>query len=382
MFTMSDASLRAHRTQVLMRALASVMAVAVVVATLYPMTGWRARTDGVFAFLWAGLPRYWTTFDVASNVFAYALLALLCALGFTARLAPVASVAVVTLGGSLLSLLLEAAQGWLPSRVPSLLDWLTNSAGAFVGAWLGTLLNGAATRSDRLAPAAHVRWYEQGPAGGWVLLLLWLSAQLVPQRLMFGTGHLVPALQRLLDTVAANDAPNLSRLAALPWGGPAPPGVGVTIEAAVVICAVCAVGSIAFALVRGSRRRLVLMLGIAVAALGLRSIATQMVYGAAAPFAWLTPGVQGGLVVGALVLYGLETLGPRARAACAVLALVTGTLLVNVAPADAYFETTLAGATVGPWTNLHGLLRIASVTWPLFALVWFWRRALGRSPSL
>ena len=379
MFTMTDASLRAHRTGVLMRALASLAVAAVVVATLYPLTDWRLRTPGAFAFLWAGLPRYWTGFDLATNVLAYAMLALLCTLGWASRLAPVVAVAVVTAGGSMLSLLLEAAQGYLPARVPSLLDWLANSAGTLAGAWLGAMLNRASRRSAHLAPPASERWYEQGPAGGWVLLLLWLSAQLVPQRMMFGTGHVEPALQRLLDRFVQVGAPDLSRLADGLWGGAAPTGYGVAIEAGVVLCAVCTVGSLAFALVHGPRRRLVLVLGIAAFAFGLRSIATQMVYGANSPLAWLTPGVQGGLVVGALLLYGLETLGPRARAACAAAAALAGMLLVNLAPSDAYFETTLAGATAGQWVNLHGLLRIASVLWPMLAIAWFWRRALDRS---
>jgi VanZ family protein len=381
MFTMTDASLRAHRTGVLMRALASLLVAAVVVASLYPLSAWRAPAAGAFAFLGAGLPRYWTGFDVATNVLAYALLALLATLGWAARLAPAVAFSAVTAAGALLSLLLEAAQGYLPARVPSLLDWLANTGGTVAGAWLGAMLNRAAHRSGRLGPPVTERWYEQGPASGWVLLLLWLAAQLVPQRLMFGTGHVEPALQRLLDRLGPLDAPDLSRLIDRLWSGAAPPGVGVAIEAAVVICAVCAVGSLAFALVHGSRRRLVLVIGIATIAIGLRSIASQMVYGAGAPLAWLTPGVQGGAVVGALLLYALDTFGPRARAACAAAAALLGMLLVNVAPSDGYFATTLSGTSAGQWANLHGLLRIASVLWPMLAIVWFGRRALARTTA-
>jgi VanZ family protein len=375
MLTTTDARHRHHRTAALMRALSLLFVGAVAFVTLYPLTDWRLRMPGAFSFLAAGLPRWWTWFDVLGNVLAYLVLALLIALGWTARWAPAMAVAVVALGCSLLSFGLEATQSYLPGRVPSLLDWLANSAGGFAGAWLGATLNRADTHPDRIAVPVHERWYEQGPPGGWVLLLMWLSAQLVPQRLLFATGDLEPVLQRLADALLRSDAPDLSRATAWLWGDAPSASYGVAIEAAAVMCAVCVVGSLAFTLVQGSRRRVLLLVGIALTAFALRSIATRMVYGPAAPLAWLTPGAQGGLVVGAALLYGLETLGPRTRAVCAMALSVVGTLLVSLAPADHYFETMVAGMRSGQLLNLHALLRTVSLVWPLLAIVWFWRRA-------
>jgi hypothetical protein len=273
---------------------------------------------------------------------------------------------------------LEALQGYLPNRVPSLLDWIANTTGGIAGAWLGATLNGAAQRNDRIAVPVRARWYEQGPPGGWVLLLLWLSAQLVPQRMMFATGQVLPPLQRLLDAVAPDERIDLSEAIEQLWGGTAGASLGMAIEAASVLAATCAVGALAFALVQGTRRRFALIAGVALTAFALRSIATQMVYVSASPLAWLTPGVQGGLVVGAALLYGLETLRPRGRAVAAIVATVAGTLLVNLAPEDPYFESTLAGLRMAQLENLHGLLRTASVAWPALAIAWFWHHA-GRT---
>ena len=375
MFTTFEAPPGPARGTALMRALGLLFAAAIASATLYPLVDWRLRAPGGFAFLLAGLPRYWTWFDVLSNVLAYGVLAMLLTLGWLSRAKPLAAIVSVTLAGSLLSLSLEAAQSYLPARVPSLLDWIANTLGAAGGAWLGATLNRAAQRPDRLAVPVRDRWYEQGPPLGWVLLLLWLSAQLVPQRLLFATGHVEPALQRLLDRLQPVDTPDLSRIAGTLWGGDAPTGYGVAIEAGVVVCAICTVGALAFALVQGSRRRLALAVGIALVAFGLRSIATQMVYGSAAPLAWLTPGAQGGLVVGAALLYGLETLGPRWRAAAGIATAIAGVALVNLAPEDRYFETMVAGMQAGQLSNLHGLLRVVSVVWPALAVAWFSRRA-------
>lgn len=373
-----DAPPSPRRGVALMRALGLAFVAAVAFATLYPLVDWRLRTAGPFAFLLEGLPRYWTWFDVLSNAIAYGMLALLLALGWLGTLRPAVAFVVAAAIGSLLSLSLEAAQSYLPARVPSLLDWLSNSGGAVLGAWLGATLDRAVERGERVAVPVRDRWYEQGPPMGWVLLLLWLSAQLVPQRLLFATGHVEPALQRLLDALDLVDTPDLSRAVEWLWGGPAPTGYGVAIEAAAVMCAVCAVGALAFALVQGSRRRLALVAGVALLAFALRSIATQMVYGPAAPFAWLTPGAQGGLVVGTALLYGLETLGPRARATLGLLAATGGWLLVNLTPEDRYFDTMVAGMQAGQLSNLHGVLRAVSFVWPMLAIVWFLRRA-GRA---
>ena len=375
-----DAPTVPRRGTTLTRLLSLLFVAAIASATLYPLLDWQLHTEGTFDFLWRGLPRWWTWFDVLSNALAYALLGLMLTLAWLERAPPVASVIAVTLACSLLSLSLESIQSWLPARVPSLLDWISNTVGAAGGGWLGATLNRAAQRPDRIAVPVRDRWFEQGPPTGWVLLLLWLATQLVPQRLLFSTGHVEPALQRLLDGWQLPDAPDLSRFAERLWGGEAPTGYGVAVEAGVVVCAMVVVGAIAFALVHGSRRRFTLIAVIAAIAFGLRSLATQMVYGTGAPFAWLTPGAQGGLVVGTALLYGLETLGPRVRAGCAIAAAIAGFVLVNGVPEDRYFDTMVAGLRAGQLSNLHGLLRSVSFVWPLLAVLWFWRRT-GRSGS-
>lgn len=378
MFTTIDASARSRGTARLMRALSLLFLLAVAFATLYPFSDWRPRTPSLFAFLHDGLPRWWTWFDVLSNVLAYGLLGLLLTLAWLERIRPVSATVLATVCCATLSLGLESLQGYLPNRVPSVLDWIANTAGGLAGAWLGAMLNRASHHGDRIAVPVRARWYEQGPPGGWVLLLLWLSAQLVPQRMMFATGQVLPLLQRAVDGLVSDERIDLSAVVDRLWGGTSGASYGMAIEAASVLAATCAIGALVFSLVQGPRRRLVLLASVALVAFALRSLATQMVYASASPLAWLTPGVQGGLVVGAALLYGLETLGPRGRAATAIVATLAGTLLVNLAPEDPYFESTLAGLRDWQLENLHGLLRTVSVTWPALAVAWFWRHG-GRA---
>ena len=56
-----------------------------------------------------------------------------------------------------------------------------------------------------------------------------------------------------------------------------------------------------------------------------------------------------------------------------------GWLLVNFAPEDRYFESTLAGVRAGQLVNVQGLLRIIGMLWPVAAIAWF--MPLGRRPA-
>jgi VanZ family protein len=375
MFTTFDAPQRTPRATGLTRALGLVFVCAVAVATLYPLAGWSPRGAGPFDFLFIGLPRFWTGFDLLSNLLAYLVLGLLLALGWFERVPFLRTTITVGLACCALSLSLEAMQSYLPQRVPSLLDWLANSAGGFAGAALGALLDRAAHHQNWPNSWQPDRWYEEGPTSGWVLLLLWLATQLVPQRHLFASGQLQPVVQALLDAVLGSSSPDLSHALSRLWGGPAPAAHGLAIEAAAVVCGVCVVGSLVFGLVHGSRRRIGVLAGVAMIAMGLRSIATQLVYGSDAPLAWLTPGAQGGLVVGIALLYALDTLGVQARALAGAICAVVGLLLVNLAPEDPYFESTLAGVQTGQLVNLHGLLRVVATIWPVLAIAWFSPRA-------
>ena len=49
-------------------------------ASLYPFSDWRDQGIAPWAFLTAPLPRWWTGFDVTSNVLGYAPLGFLAAL--------------------------------------------------------------------------------------------------------------------------------------------------------------------------------------------------------------------------------------------------------------------------------------------------------------
>jgi len=150
----------------------------IVYGSLWPWQAWRDHGLAPWAFLVDPWPRYWTWFDVFSNVFLYLPFGLL--LAGNLRGAVWLVVLASTLMGASLSGLVEAAQSYLPQRIPSLLDCATNTLGSALGALLAIVV-----RSPWVKLQGAVRgWWKDDatiPAAlivGWVALqIFWFLAQ-------------------------------------------------------------------------------------------------------------------------------------------------------------------------------------------------------------
>ena len=83
----------------------------IVYASLYPFAGWRVPGAVPFDFLLLGWPRWWTWFDLISNLLGYMPLGFLLFVAGRAqrRAAPVPSAVFACVGGTLLSLSMEFA---------------------------------------------------------------------------------------------------------------------------------------------------------------------------------------------------------------------------------------------------------------------------------
>jgi len=149
-------------------------ALLIVYISLSPFSGWLEPENGAFHFLTAPWPRYITAFDIAANVLAYVPLGLLLFEFAHRRLGRGAAIAMACLGGSLISLSMEALQAYLPVRISSLVDFLANSvgvvAGAVIAAWMG--------RSRLVRWMVQWRRYtfneSRGNEFGEALLAIWL----------------------------------------------------------------------------------------------------------------------------------------------------------------------------------------------------------------
>jgi len=348
-------------------------AAALVYASLYPWAGWRAPGTSMFAFVAAPWPRWWTAYDVATNVIAYLPLGLLACVTIARvarthvlRAAPWAVVAC-----ALLSFSLESVQSLLPARVPSRLDLLSNVAGAAIGiaiaAWFGR------RRIERLPRMLRNAFtVAPGATAGAVMLVAWPIVQWYPQSLVFATGDLLFAW------------PSEASASASGWRAALilPTRYEPFAEACAVSLAVVAIASLvrevfvppAATDARAPMWPIALPI---VAACVIKSVAGAVVLGPAHAFGWLSAAAQGGLVAGAIASIALMPATPSARAACALASIALGTALVNLAPPNEYYLSMLAHWE-GQWSNFHGLLRALATAWPFAMLAWWGRRVYAR----
>jgi VanZ family protein len=324
----------------------------VVYGSLYPLSGWRDQGLSPFAFLGAPPPQYFTGFDVALNVAAYLPLALLAVLALAPRVNGAAAALIATAGATAISLLLEAAQSYLPERIPSNADLAANAVGAAIGALAGVAI------SSHLAPEAgmrrvRARLFGMGHAAdlGLVLTGLWLFTQLNPETLLFGNGD--------LRSFIGGATPELY-----------PAETFVRIEAAVAAANVIAVALFVALLVAadGPRRRIAA--AAIVVALAARTAAFAILFEPHAAFAWLTPGAATGLALGSLIAVVAVGLPRAGTVALCGFALMAATVLVNLAPENPYLAHSLAVWWQGHFLNFNGLTRIVSTLWPFAALVY------------
>src|SRR6185436_7706077 len=123
--------------------LAWILAVAyllvIVYASVQPLRGWQMPPPEVLAFLAAPWPRYITLEDILINVAAYVPLGFFLSIGYGARYGAGLGVLAAVFFAAGLSLAMEAVQMFLPSRIASNVDLLTNALGALIGAMAAPL---------------------------------------------------------------------------------------------------------------------------------------------------------------------------------------------------------------------------------------------------
>ena len=319
----------------------------IIYASLHPFSGWRASGASPFVFLGAAWPRYWTAFDLCTNVAAYIPFGFLLAQSLESRARRPAAALIAFLCGIALSFTMESLQSYLPSRVASHLDLFCNGLGAGLGALLSFSCGRRFFARVFLRAHQHLTLIPHAEYG-LVLIGLWLLAQLSPETLLFGTGD----LRHLIDIPSAlsYDAPSFFAL-----------------ETGIIVCNTLAIGLIVslFFTRRDARR---LLMRFLLAALLIRALAINVLVGPQSAFVWFTPGAGAGLLLGSLALILALFLPLPMRAALSGVVLMAGTVLVNLTPFNPYSAAALAVWRQGHFLNFNGLTRLAASFWPFLAL--------------
>lgn len=336
----------------------------VVYASLYPFHGWRVPPENMLGFVLAPWPRYYTLFDLLLNILAYVPLGFLLALTAMAWMPARAAAIAAILTGTALSLGLELAQGFLPARVSSNLDLLSNGLGVMMGSLLALaggnrwVLTGELYRlRQRLfLPGALIDV-------GFVVLALWLFTQLNPEVWLFGNGD-VRGLLRDATNLAFNPA-------SYRWIE-----TGVTAANLAGICLFTA------ALTRQGRPLVGLLLTFVTIALALKSAAALTLFNPGDAALWLTPGSMLGIPVGLLLYLVLSQLPRPALILCAFTLLVGGAILLNAAPENPYIQASVQTWRYGHFLSFNGLTQLISTAWPVLAGGYLlWLLAAGRDPK-
>ena len=341
-------------------------------ASLYPFGEWRDQGIVPWAFLWAPLPRYWTGFDVAANVFGYIPLGFLLALTAWRTGRGRRAVTQATLVCLVLSLTMETLQSYLPTRVPSNVDFALNLAGGWIGAV-------AATWLERLGAIDHwsrVRavWFVPDSRGALVLLALWPAALLFPAAVPLGLGQVLERLEAALIE-SLGDTPFLDWLPIRDMElHPLVPGAEfVCVTLGVLIP--CLVG---YCVIRSRRRRAVFVLLTVLVGVGASSLSAALSYGPQHAWDWIHRPVLAGLGVAPVLAALMLVVPQRPCAAIGLLAMGVYLSLLNQAPADPYFSQTLQAWEQGRFIRFNGLAQWLGWLWPYGAVVYLLSQVWGQ----
>ena len=338
----------------------------IVYASWFPFSGWRSSGLSPLSFLTLKMPQYWTAFDVMVNVVGYVPFGILLVLSLYPFLRGIWAVLAAALLAALVSGGMETVQNYLPSRVPSSLDLITNSIGGLAGATIGALGARSFLNQSKLYQL-RLRWFAPHASQGLVLLALWPLAQIYPIGYMFGHGQLLPILSEWLSSLLERDIDLLAYLR---------PGAVLTVEqywlSETIITACGMTGAVLtmLCLLRQGAPRLFLIVAMLSSALLVKTLASSLLFTPDNAFVWITPGAQGGFLIGLIMLAGLAFAPLLAQRRLAVVTLVLSLLVVNSIPVNPYFVSTLQGWVQGKFLNFNGAAQFLSLLWPFFA-IWF-----------
>lgn len=347
----------------------------IVYASLYPFAYWRDQGLAAWLFLLAPLPKYWTSFDVVSNVLGYMPLGFLLALSALRTGRGRLALSYAVLIATLLSLVMESLQMFLPDRVASNLDLALNASGAALGAMSAWTLEklGVLQRWGRF----RANWFVEESRGALVLLALWPVALLFPTTVPFGLGQV---LERLL-TAASDVVADSQLLAGLPMQD-------IELQAlspgAAWLCMVLGLlipSLLGFCVIEQRIKRAWLLIWVVALGMGATGLSAALSFGPEHAWVWLATPVKSALLSAVLVSTSLLWLPRRASAALAVLVLGVYLSLLNQTATDPYFEQTLFLWEQGRFIRFHGLAQWLGWLWPFAALVYVLSLVWGKQPE-
>lgn len=339
----------------------------IVYASWFPFTGWHNQGLSPFLFLQTmKMPRWWTMFDAVTNVIGYIPLGTLMVYALYPRIRGVWALLIAAVTGALVSGTMEAVQTYLPTRVSSNLDFYTNAIGCAFGGLIGVLSARRLLDHGQLQRLRQT-WFAPHASQGLVLMALWPLAQIYPQNFLYGLGQLLPILSDWLTELLDQEVDLVSLIR---------PDLDLTVEqywlseTIITACGMVGAGLTLLCLLRKPAPRGLLVAAMIAASVLIKALASALLFAPENAFVWVTPGAEGGFLIGAIMLAGLTYAPHVAQRRLAVITLLLGLIIINTTPANPYFVATLQTWVQGKFLNFNGAAQFLSLLWPLFA-VWF-----------
>ena len=336
----------------------------IVYASLYPFDQWRDQGIFTWEFLSAPWPKYWTGFDVTSNVLGYAPLGFLWGLSAMRMGWGRNAILLSTCAAAVVSLLMEGIQSYLPSRVPSLADFLLN----VLGAWLGASLSSGMEQMGLLYRWSQFRrrWFVRDAHFALVLMAVWPLALLFPVAVPLCLGQVwervEDALTLALDGTAFEQWIPMRSFELEPL-----------LPGAELLCVVlgflipCLLG---FGVIRQLGQRVVYLVVVLACGLGVSALSATLSYGPSHAWSWLGVPVVWGLVCGCILSLFFVMLSARTCWVFLLLALLVQQSVLNQSPESAYFAQTLQTWEQGRFIRFNGLVQWLGWLWPYTVLMY------------
>ena len=327
----------------------------IIYASLTPFTGWQDQGFKFADVLAIPLWKQYSLFDVAANLLAYLPFGLLLGLTLRPRYGALTTVTFATLIGMILSAMMEYAQVYLPMRISSSLDVLSNSSGALLGALLAVSIAPQAWFAQHLS-----RWrlhlFQRGRKMdfGLALVALWMSAQVSPSLPMLGNVF-------------------INQIAQTPIGPPQPVPFNA-LESAAVALNLLMLGMLLLTLLRNRHHTVsALLLALGLVALA-KFMAAAVLLKSWALLLWLNSEAIFGIVAGVVLLVAAVRLPRVWILKVAALVTVTYTIVANwiLDSGPPAIALPLYQRNYGHQLNFNGLSQSITVILPFLILGYLW----------
>jgi len=261
---------------------------------------------------------------------------------------------------AVLALSVETLQSWLPTRIPSQMDWWANILGGLLGGLLAIPLG-----PQWLSGSAIRRRFDQWFGLNWAacaLFLLFPWSQIYPQSSWLGTGVWGHAIFGSVDwgTLVMNHVIQETIITSLCWLG-----IGLLLSLGM----------------RAKAPQWQILNGLLGLTVLIKTLFTALQFGAEFSLIWLTAGALWGMVLGSLLLRWTLRFDLRVKFCLALLCLLGTTIAVNVLPDNPYFILTLRHWYQGRLLHFNELMQWVSVVWLPLALIWMMRSATDLKPK-